>query len=913
MLYSCIAHASEGDTLNLQDFSASAAIHYSVKDGLPSVETYDVFEDSQGFIWVCTDRGIVRYNGYEFERINTEEGVNVNTFFWATEDEHNTLWFMSRTKELFYFKDNALHPYKFNKTLKDYLEAISRITFVTDLYVDDKDVFIRYDRDTSTIKIDKLGNFEYVDQSYWNSIYTYADQKKIRVSRYREMVDRMGYISQNRSKLNWRNHVYHIPYNDSLDFRISPYNATLKNRYSGKTVKKLIEGFWLTGATADSDRGIWLSTLSYGVFYIPNSEIEILYEVDLGSERIVSITNSTTDTIWFTVHQGGVWHYMDMKNKKVFKYPERGIKVSTASTFIDYLPYQTSIIHIRDKQRRTNQFFQLGEQEFFLMNPIGGIAEILEMTDSCTMIYSINTLTDYSTACFTQQRELLLANIGGLYEIRNREQVVKISSDSLFRYRIEDFKQLDDSLFVLSTKGNGLLLYNRKSVKLYTTKDGLLSDVLAHIYVLGNSSFLLASDKGIQHVVLKNDELQFKKVISKNDGLSNTNVHNVFVRDKFFYFATDNAIVRYPVSKFHEEREKPTVFIDQIKLGGKAQDVDNPIEVDYLDDNLEVKLTSLSYRSFGTQTYYYRILEEDKNWNTTENRTFRYNALAPGDYTLLVKVKSKDDVFSDEKVIQFSIQPAIWMTLWFKMSTIVLLIAVVAYFFYWLYRNRLKNIEQQQQLTAFHQQSLKLQMNPHFIFNTLNTIQLSITKLDQMKAYQLLTNFSRLIRYTLKTSTVAKISLREELDYISNYVDLEREKLEHGVDFEIDVDGTIDVEAIEIPPMLIQPLVENAIWHGVNPLKEKGSICLNVMQEMDKLHFQIIDNGVGKEMSKEKNGVDDIPSIALRNIYERFRLLERAEGKKYKLTIHSIYDSEVVCGTKAEVIIPIAHPKKEKP
>ncbi len=181
----------------------------------------------------------------------------------------------------------------------------------------------------------------------------------------------------------------------------------------------------------------------------------------------------------------------------------------------------------------------------------------------------------------------------------------------------------------------------------------------------------------------------------------------------------------------------------------------------------------------------------------------------------------------------------------------------VATVIYLIYRNRIQQIENKAalelQIQELRQSALRAQMNPHFIFNCLNSIQGYIAKGDSISATHYLAHFSRLIRIVLNTSIKQFIPLEEEIALLKHYMELENLRLTENFEYEINIDPKIDVFEVSIPPLLVQPLIENAIIHGLAKIKTKGRIEINYAIKENNLRIRVRDNGIGFTKQKQKN------------------------------------------------------------
>jgi tetratricopeptide (TPR) repeat protein len=219
--------------------------------------------------------------------------------------------------------------------------------------------------------------------------------------------------------------------------------------------------------------------------------------------------------------------------------------------------------------------------------------------------------------------------------------------------------------------------------------------------------------------------------------------------------------------------------------------------------------------------------------------------------------------------------------------------------------------ELQQRATELKMQALRAQMNPHFIFNSLNSINRFILQNNRLKASEYLTKFSRLVRLILQNSQNSLITLESELEALELYLDLEALRFDNGFDYKISVEDDLNIAILKVPPLIIQPYVENAIWHGLMHLpeqedgkKEKGQLHIEVKREKNYLLVKIADNGVGRERAAgmKSKSIPGHKSMGLRITADRIAMLQNAQGNESPVIIH---DLETFDGSPAgtEVII----------
>ena len=283
-----------------------------------------------------------------------------------------------------------------------------------------------------------------------------------------------------------------------------------------------------------------------------------------------------------------------------------------------------------------------------------------------------------------------------------------------------------------------------------------------------------------------------------------------------------------------------------------------------LKNNIKIKYTGISYKDFGNLVYQYKF-ENDKTWTTTTNRQLDFKDLPNGNYSLKIKAKS-NNTFSDIKHLNFTITPPFWKTFYFVSICIILSILVL----YFIVKQRIKKINShfelerksfkiqqekillEKQMVELKQKALRLQMNPHFIFNALNTIKGYYSGGEIVAANTYISKFSRLLRLILE-SDEHHISIDKEVETLKLYIKLVQLRYQDTFDYKIEIAENIIAEQIAIPPLLIQPIVENAIIHGLIPKEKKGLIDIKFYAEKSILICVVKDNGVGFSADDKKS------------------------------------------------------------
>ena len=273
-------------------------------------------------------------------------------------------------------------------------------------------------------------------------------------------------------------------------------------------------------------------------------------------------------------------------------------------------------------------------------------------------------------------------------------------------------------------------------------------------------------------------------------------------------------------------------------------------------NNLEIRYSILDYGQSHNTKLQYRI--NNGVWeNTNENsRSLKLASLSPGDYSVTFKLENNPKL----QTVFFTIYAPWYTAWWFVSGTLFLVLGTVFYYFRWRIRRlQLRNkllsekIELEESLTQSMLTSIKSQMNPHFFYNALNTIQYFIFTNDRQNASTYLSKFSKLTRMILEMSDKEHVMLREEINALTLYLDIEKVRFDGDFDYSITVDNQTDSDLIRIPSMIIQPYVENAIKHGLLHKKGLKTLRISICSTSAGLEITIDDNGIGREMANELN------------------------------------------------------------
>ena len=247
--------------------------------------------------------------------------------------------------------------------------------------------------------------------------------------------------------------------------------------------------------------------------------------------------------------------------------------------------------------------------------------------------------------------------------------------------------------------------------------------------------------------------------------------------------------------------------------------------------------------------------------------------------------------------------------LWFITLLVLLIVLILFVYIFKMQKEKKKQLQLKQQLNLYMQKALIQQMNPHFFFNTLNSIQYYILKNDKVTSNKYLSMFARLMRTTLNNSQHETISLNDEIEALKTYIELEQLRFVNKFDYRIEIDGEIDVNNINLPPFILQPYVENAIWHGLMQMEDDkhGMLVIQISQKGNMLLCSIEDNGIGREKAEElSRNSGKHTSLGTRITETRIDLINQLYNSKMNVLYKDINDAEnKATGTRVEITLGI--------
>lgn len=927
--------------LSITYFSASAQINYqqfTTEDGLPSNEVYDIVQDSKGFVWIATDRGVARYDGYDFQVFTTKDGLNhecvINIF---PEDRFGRLWFLDYSHNLYYFENHRFHKHPVyllhDKTRKP----------LYSIFVKEDSTLIlgrQYDRleVTPDGNMKKLPDSLYITHGFVSAKYQEEEHRK-HIRHYTYYIDFLGKTHIIKNDDVARNKVgFYTGYHDSLlivDGLLVKYQAgqwhkldsfanitrniiTLNGRLyltehtkgvhelSTLTKKLVFKQQGTSCAVTVSNHEIWIGTLDNGILVVKGFDIQQRALDD----NIIGIA-AEDSTLYYIVKTSNELRTLKNSNVHHLNWKLGGVTVPEMN-----VEKGSIFIGMRDGEFKGlwNVITREKLEETYVQFGIDNHNEVWKMGRKSIYKGDWAVSVDFFIfSHYTNGDLILLGSEQGLALLDTKTKEIKRLYDSIpdFTVRINSIEKVNDH-FIFGTMGNGLLITDKHhNYFKIDTRKGLTSDHINHLYKDSETGvFWVSTTKGISRIEHITDSTKMTITnFTVADGLSSDEINMSCVYNDTIWIASSRGI-NYFQKDLKKYYPKPLLYIDNIKINGRDTSLNLHYDLAYNQNNIRINFTALDYVKPGTLKYKYRLkTSTDSLWNTTSDRFAIFNSLSDGEFQFELRAINIDNTESEVKTITFAICEPFWKTWWFILvvTSFFLMITVIAT------RIRIRQIRNREhlkeELYEVRQQALNSQINPHFIFNSLNSIQNYIFKNDLKNSNKYLSLFSKLMRDTLENSNKKMITLEKELHSLEMYLSLEKLRFKEQMTYSIVVDQKVDTDNYYIPPMLFQPFVENSVWHGIMHKNTTGTISISVREHRENSIAIIIeDNGVGRKASAELQHKNKLKhkSAGLDITMKRVQLIRELYQKNITYKILDLYDAAgKESGTRVEFIIPM--------
>ena len=955
----------------------------TIKDGLPSNVVYAIKQDSKGFIWATTNKGVVKYDGRKFKLYTVKDGLPSNDNFSMLLDSKDNVWLYSFKAVCKIGNDGVIKTYVETNSnfsyfmINDYDEIFFRINKINNLDLDNKSEYTYYkiQKDNIiTLDISIKPNFHETysvflfNDTFAISSYSKEDQKNIGVVLRKNKFEKLDLNSNTFPTLTITHKFSLISeflvVNDSISILMNSYNYKIYNcnqsrlektfpieirkftngnsyHYNGSLLVLLDNGIYkldvesdtngvfvpfldipkATGVLYDNDGSFWVSTLGEGIYKAPRKSAYAerkIVEI-LNGNRIVKLSGYKNIKLWYVNSSNEISELFSKQkypNKGLidFRFIENdGLKIfygGSNAFYVDnrlFSSYGFKSLSIRKDSMLSSTTF--GMNFFSKINPeIPIYQNKFQSVDLQGRMFAVLLLNDL----------FYCGNENGLfYGRRNIKELIPIClSENEASISINGLAESSDGLIWVATEGYGVfILKDNIPIKHFTNE---LLDLNIHSMRLDNLNNIWLSTRLGVNKIEKSGSGYVVSSLTAYHGLPSNYINDTYCYDNLLYVATDAGLVSVNLDDINhnEFRIGPPAYI----FGGSVIDKKMWTKLnlntfgtfDSQQNSFNFEYTGISHRSNGKIGFEYRLLPTISNWTYTSNDNITFNALSPHRYTFEVRAINAIGIRSAEPAkYSFEICKHFTQATWFILLVAALLIGLSVLIVSTYFRIKRRRYEEtnktQRIISELKLKSLQSQLNPHFIFNSLNAIQQFINVENRRSANDYLARFARLMRLYLGGSENQFISLEQEMEVIKLYCQLEHLRFADKYQYEIKVEVGLDLSQIMVPAMLLQPHVENAIRHGLVPSGNNNNnfLMIDVYKSDGGVMCIIRDNGIGRAKSLELKMFKQEMHRSLGNKISKERLEVIRELKLANIieTIDDIICEDKVCGTEVKIFI----------
>ncbi len=476
-------------------------------------------------------------------------------------------------------------------------------------------------------------------------------------------------------------------------------------------------------------------------------------------------------------------------------------------------------------------------------------------------------------------------------------------------YYIADIQKAKDSTIWIATRSNGLYQIENNAIVHHYLEGAtsITSNICHRVFIDEKNQAWLSTNKGLNRIHPKTHQV---RRITVDDGLTSNFVTSTYKFEDQVYVGTGNGLTVFNENDITDVQPAPPVILRDIKINEKDTLLKSTYHLNWNHNALYIGFIAPYFQ--GKISYKYRMLGIRDDWINTDDNYARFPELTAGKYTFEVKSVTSNNIESKEVAqVKFTIKPhPLFSPLAYSLYALTLLACLLLAFYL-----RIRQIKYQEgektkinkKFAELELQALQAQMNPHFVFNAMNAIQNYIVKKEVNEANRYLAEFGRLMRLFLDSSYKKYIDIEEEIELLQLYIRLEKLRFRDKFEVHFHIDEQVE-QTLEIPSLLLQPFVENAINHGLAYKEGKGELHISMKQQADTIHIAIEDNGIGREraMKIRQGSFKSYKPLGIQIINERLATLHTMEDLEVNLTIIDLADDAGnAVGTRVEMQIPI--------
>lgn len=875
---------------------------YTTSHGLLSEEVYNMLQDKKGYLWLLTNYGAMKYNGKTFKPVLQNLPFSESFMYAICENGEGRKWAASSNSRIYEIINDSAFVVKGTEAVSDLLRQ--QVTEILQLHVDDslniyaitkhdsykflktKGAYIPHKlsigtQDSITYRIYEKNNRMFRVLNYTNNDTIFCGGREhLKMLFY--LRDDTSYIKLDCEHTDPRifkrfgrdiyfsHHTYLCKLRDGKLLTMLPLGTIVLNFTKDKNghswvacynnglfelnekdsvINHYFEKLTINDVLIDSQNGLWASSAGGGLFHCANLD-DRQFPEDSPLGRPISFLKLMEDRLYAGNNMGDVYsiknnqftlfrkHVTEDESKDILKIGDRYLISSMYS--VEQSGFYSGPAPHKTIPNSAQKIITKGDTIFFLLRK-----RILILING-TFQKAINF--NYKAFSFALRKDkFILAMENGLWLLDNstlsRPDYLEPTRQAKCKAIIAD----PEGNYWTSTEGNGLYkLLPDNSLLNYTIADGLPGNIINNLS-FGASGVLLSSNTGLYYTKAIHPGAVWKKLYA---GL----VNNALFYEEKIYLATRNGLVILDSKKI-TGNEQIHFNLSGINVNSKAVNQGTFKTLEHYQNNLEFNFDVISF-SDESYNLNYNLQGESSDSGSVDAYAISFQKLPSGNYTLSVYPEIPGGE-SLQLTIPFSIIPAFWQTntFIFLVVSVLILVGVMITIMVFRYlrkkesrKNKAERLIQEYKLIA-----LKAQINPHFMSNCLTAIQHLIINNKVDLATDYIAKFGLLVRQILNFSTRSLVTIQEELEITALNIELEQLRFEKRFLVEIKTDAQVNAKAIFIPALILNPIIENAIWHGLLPLKNsrQGKLLIEVKIEHDTLLLIIEDNGVGKKKAAE--------------------------------------------------------------
>lgn len=768
------------------------------------------------------------------------------------------------------------------------------------------------------------------------------------------------------AKYNTVLNVAHVEFQGDSILWLATSHGLFAWNYNTDHVDHYLSQYFVSDVHIDREHNIWVSTLTNGLFLIPSLQVTIP-QLSTVTKNIHSIVRDNSNSL-LIAHNKNQITYINNKDSILYhkQIPfDKRIELNSYDVVDEkfWIIQNGGITHLFDHKKQSLSFspYILGSAKDIDFDPLGNLLissgqyTTIQKKHNASVSYptfpdtwiSMDTLhfkdtykEDIRKMCYMKNRRDIYTALFKEYKNRsysiayqNNPYTIWFGYASGLKYTqngllqdlddqkgrsiiANDILIVDDSTLWIASSNRGIYkIQHLEVVEHITSVHGLPSNSI-HKLLLHNKKLWLGTQKGLASIDTETYQIE---TWNKAKGLPNFKIESMDIMDDMLYLTDGKQLYTVNTTYQAPPITPPIIKITHFKINHQERLNQANYSLQADENNIEISFKGISFKSQGSFIYQYRLVGAETDWITSNssNNTIRYPNLSHGNYTFEVKIIDVLGVSSTQTAkLSFLINAPFYRTWWFNLLVLILAAIIIWLISRWqIQKIQVQNLEKlersqlERDLRISQLKALKAQMNPHFVFNVLNSIQGLYISNDRKQANALISKFSKLVRLTLDMSEELEAPISEEINMLELYLNVEKMRVQGDLDFTINIPPTLPQHDLYIPSLLLQPYVENAIKHGL--LHKEGNRILNIDVKLNEqkslLSITIDDNGIGRLASSKINqNRPDHKSFATSANQKRLELLNNDRLDNIGLEFIDKYDNQGnPSGTTVILYIPV--------